>query len=134
MDKKKALQLRLNGQTYGEIANQLGVSRQRIQQSLSPPTAVRKFIFKQFHGQCNSCGILVGSSGHIHHKSLNDVEDYGDIENLELLCPSCHRQKHTGNINHHCLRCGHQWTGQEHPVTCPKCRSAYWNIPRKKRK
>ena len=37
-----------------------------------------------------------------------------------------------------CERCGHVWlpreaTKREHrdPVICPKCKSAYWDIPRK---
>jgi predicted Zn-ribbon and HTH transcriptional regulator len=32
-----------------------------------------------------------------------------------------------------CLRCGESWypRGLTDPVTCPKCRSPYWNIPRK---
>lgn len=33
----------------------------------------------------------------------------------------------------HCLRCGHSWIGRvEHdPVSCPRCKSPYWNRPRK---
>lgn len=34
-----------------------------------------------------------------------------------------------------CERCGHLWVGRigrkEKPVVCPKCKSPYWNIPRK---
>lgn len=32
-----------------------------------------------------------------------------------------------------CSRCGHQWVpreGVEHPATCPKCKSPYWDRPR----
>ena len=34
----------------------------------------------------------------------------------------------------HCLRCGHDWypRSPEAPKQCPKCRSPYWNRPRKK--
>lgn len=33
-----------------------------------------------------------------------------------------------------CLRCGHKWIarGQEVPRICPKCKSAYWDTPRKR--
>lgn len=33
-----------------------------------------------------------------------------------------------------CLRCGHEWTPriETKPMTCAKCRSPYWDIPRKK--
>ena len=33
-----------------------------------------------------------------------------------------------------CLRCGHKWLKRklEDPMFCPKCRSPYWNKPRKK--
>jgi len=33
-----------------------------------------------------------------------------------------------------CDRCGHEWLPREFgqaPVTCPKCKSPYWNRPRK---
>ncbi|CAM5998723.1 unnamed protein product [Sphagnum balticum] len=32
-----------------------------------------------------------------------------------------------------CLRCGHSWYPRKEGVSvqCPKCRSPYWNIPRK---
>ena len=31
-----------------------------------------------------------------------------------------------------CTRCGHTWLPRsfEIPITCPSCRSAYWNKPR----
>lgn len=33
----------------------------------------------------------------------------------------------------HCLRCDHDWYPRkaELPKTCPKCRSPYWNQPRR---
>lgn len=32
-----------------------------------------------------------------------------------------------------CDRCGHEWLrrGQGDPKVCPKCKSPYWNTPRK---
>jgi len=34
-----------------------------------------------------------------------------------------------------CERCGHTWAPREHekPKVCPKCKSPYWNTPRKRR-
>ena len=33
-----------------------------------------------------------------------------------------------------CERCGHKWVprGKEEPRVCPKCKSAYWDKPKKK--
>lgn len=33
-----------------------------------------------------------------------------------------------------CERCNHEWIarGKEKPIVCPKCKSPYWNIPKKK--
>ena len=35
----------------------------------------------------------------------------------------------------HCLRCSAEWfpRKQERPLTCPKCRTPYWDKPRKER-
>lgn len=34
-----------------------------------------------------------------------------------------------------CERCGHKWISRENsnhfPLVCPKCKSPYWNTPRK---
>ncbi len=33
-----------------------------------------------------------------------------------------------------CDRCGHEWVPRkedEEPRVCPKCKSPYWNVPRK---
>jgi len=34
-----------------------------------------------------------------------------------------------------CNRCGHEWIpkGSDEPMVCPKCKSPYWNKPRKKK-
>lgn len=36
-----------------------------------------------------------------------------------------------------CERCGHEWIPNDikkEPRVCPKCKSPYWNIPRRKNK
>ena len=34
-----------------------------------------------------------------------------------------------------CLRCGHEWPSkQERPLICPRCKSPYWDRPRKVKK
>ncbi|MCD4740020.1 hypothetical protein K8R43_02370 [archaeon] len=34
-----------------------------------------------------------------------------------------------------CERCGHEWKprNEEEPRVCPKCKSPYWNRPKKKK-
>jgi len=34
-----------------------------------------------------------------------------------------------------CERCEHEWIprSKEHPIICPKCKSPYWDKPRKKK-
>jgi DNA-directed RNA polymerase subunit RPC12/RpoP len=36
-----------------------------------------------------------------------------------------------------CERCGHKWVkranSEGEPVVCPKCKSPYWNKPRRKK-
>ncbi len=88
------LNLRLDGFTYADIARKAGISRQRVQKILSPPREIRMFVVNKYSGQCANCGIHTGFSGHLHHNGDCDEESYMDIENLQLLCISCHRGKH----------------------------------------
>lgn len=34
-----------------------------------------------------------------------------------------------------CIRCSHIWVSRKstEPTVCPKCKSPYWNIPKKKK-
>lgn len=149
--------MRLEGLTYQQIANTVGVSRQRIQQLLSPPKEIRDYVIRKFNGKCVDCGIQVGKSGHVHHNN-GDEENYNDIENLELLCISCHKRRHKGDNTLlkrvrdyaqvmadeaatqaiavealskfcQCLRCNHKWFSRSVnlPARCPKCQSKHWN-------
>ena len=31
-----------------------------------------------------------------------------------------------------CERCGHEWIPRKKPRQCPKCKSAYWDVPKEK--
>lgn len=93
-DKREAiLKRRLEGLTYKTISLELGISRQRVQQLISPPRFIRELIVTRAAGKCQRCGINVGKSGHVHHAGT-EYEDYNDVENLQLLCVSCHRLIH----------------------------------------
>lgn len=91
--KADILKMRLQGMTYKQIGEVLDISRQRVQQLISPPLYIRKLIFHKAWGKCELCGAPVGWSGHIHHKG-NTEEDYNDIVNLQFLCQSCHVKAH----------------------------------------
>ena len=90
--KEQMLAMRLSGLTYAQIGETAGVSRQRVQQLLRPPAAVRDEVVERFQGRCATCTILVGQSGQVH------LGRWNDIGNLELLCVSCHLAKHTTEI------------------------------------
>jgi Zn finger protein HypA/HybF involved in hydrogenase expression len=152
MNKEEILKLRLEGLTYGTIADKAGVSRQRVQQILSPPSEIRKFVVAKYRGKCSNCGILVGQSGHIHHKD-STADEYNDINHLELLCIGCHRKVHSetldckrnekaedalsktmGKFMFTCRACSYRWLPRtEHPVRCPKCQSRNYNKKKEKK-
>jgi hypothetical protein len=90
-----AIAMRLEGYTYAAIGDELGVSRQRIQQIIGPSKGMRGVIVKRAGARCENCQRKVGQSGHVHHKSLDaQAEDYNNIANLQLLCIRCHRAAH----------------------------------------
>ena len=90
------LRRRVAGVSYAEIAKAAGVSPQRIQQILSPPTAVRKQVIATFSGDCARCGLRVGNSGQVHHLGARNGEDWNDLASLQLLCLGCHAVVHFG--------------------------------------
>lgn len=95
--RSKALELRLAGLSYAEIGRALGISRQRVMQITKPPPLVRSAVVARDGGACQSCGVFLGKSGHVHHTLARGLqaEDYNDLPNLQLLCPTCHRLAHT---------------------------------------
>jgi hypothetical protein len=114
------IRMRLDGMTYKAAAEALGISRQRAEQLASPPRDILNSLIARAQSRCESCGILVGRSGHAHHKGQEE-EDYGDVNQLAYLCISCHHRAHGGERSAHriCEQCGkefwriHQATGGE---------------------
>lgn len=53
----------------------------------------RKLAFESFEPKCNICGYNKYSAVlDVHHKDKN--RENNDIDNLEFLCPTCHREVH----------------------------------------
>ncbi|KKN34504.1 hypothetical protein LCGC14_0792990 [marine sediment metagenome] len=137
-NRSKALHFRLSGMTYAQIGKELGISRQRVQQLVSPPKAVRDLVVSRANGECERCSIRVGRSGQVHHSNASNGDTFNEIENLQLLCIPCHLIAHSPNppqgiVELTCLRCDYQWhpRSNEKPVRCPKCGSPYWDRERK---
>jgi DNA-binding transcriptional regulator YiaG len=91
------MQLRLAGLSYAKIAKRAGISPQRVQQILSPPPAVMRFVRDRAQQICESCGLDIHDAGHVHHKGCKGLQadTYQDIENLQYLCVSCHTIAHS---------------------------------------
>ncbi len=91
------LQHRLDDYSYAYISKEVGGSTQSVQHVLAPPKEIRDYIVDKYNGRCLDCGLYVGASGQVHHDE-NTGEDFNDIENLVLLCVSCHRKNHGGSV------------------------------------
>ena len=97
MQRDEMMRRRLEGETYGGIAREMGISRQRVQQILSPPKTVRLAVLERAGQMCEACGGGFARL-HVHHKDSIGVEPerYEDLANLEALCQTCHRWAHGG--------------------------------------
>ena len=139
-----ALAGRLEGKTYQQIARELGISRQRVQQLISPPRDIRDLVSERAGGKCEECGILPRDP-HIHHKGAVGLgpDIYNDAINLQLLCASCHRKAHPATTSAAtakrvrqprreaagddqppitCLHCQYTWEARVRtPKQCPGC-------------
>jgi len=86
----------LEGQTYAEIGKALGVSRQRSQQLIRPPTAIRHLVQGRASSKCEGCGIPLRRDGHVHHISSELTADaWNNLDNLRWVCRTCHSFLHS---------------------------------------
>jgi hypothetical protein len=92
----QALAMRLDGKSYREIGQALGVTRQRVQALIAPPTKTEDIVVARAGGRCEACQAPAGRSGHIHHRQAKGMtpDTYNAEPNLALLCPSCHPKAH----------------------------------------
>ena len=81
-------EMKRSGNTYAQIGDFLGVSRQRVQQILRPSREESLEIFRRANGRCEGCHRIYKPL-HLHHS------DYcgGPIV---ALCTSCHRMADSG--------------------------------------
>jgi hypothetical protein len=96
--KVEMMAMLLDGYSYQQIGTRFGISRQRVQQLISPSKPVVQAVLRRSNGRCEGCGILLQGNGHLHH--VNDdslsVDCFDSIENVKHLCASCHRRAHHG--------------------------------------
>lgn len=91
---EEAIQLRTLGLSNSQVAAKLGLSVTRAQQLLKPHVRTRAFAIRRAHYRCECCQLLVGHSGHVHHRDTTKAEGYNELANLQLLCRTCHVRLH----------------------------------------
>jgi len=91
------------GKTYQQVSDELGISRQRVQQLNRPGAETVRQLKVRANNKCEKCGIPL-THGHNHHISEN-VIDYHGLKNLLYLCVSCHN-KIDEKISRSCPNCG----------------------------
>lgn len=86
----------LMGFTYAKIASMIGdITRQGVQVIIRPNKMIVRAVHERAGGRCERCKkrrkIL-----HIHHRSR--TMPHNRLENLELLCQSCHKTVDAGAV------------------------------------
>ena len=98
VDKELINELVKQGNSYQEIADIIGVSRQRIFQISKNYHNFgydkRKKLYRNF-GLCSICN--KNRSVTLHHKDFNNANDI--IENMQPLCSKCHVKIHLDRRN-----------------------------------
>jgi hypothetical protein len=91
----KAIELRLQGATYAEIAPLLGCTRQGAQKLCRPRFQLRDLLTIRANGCCESCRKPT-PKGHAHHISVQGKtpETFNKLDNLQYLCIACHGLAH----------------------------------------
>ena len=88
----EAVALWLYGFSYTQIASMIGGTRQNVQQLIQPTYNIRLWVRARAGDRCE--GVRIGrrcaaKGKHIHHRSR--TMPHNRLDNLELLCLSCHR-------------------------------------------
>jgi DNA-binding CsgD family transcriptional regulator len=95
----RALEMKRQGYPYAAIGQALGISRQRVQQLLSPPADARAQVLARCARHCEACGIGPGVHLHLHHVSYHaSPRTYHDPQNLQALCVPCHNRAHDATL------------------------------------
>lgn len=126
--------MKLAGHTYAQIAVKYGITRQRVQQLIAPPKAIRDHVIAKYGGRCAACGILIEHRGDIHHAG-SDVDTYNDIESLRLLCIPCHMKIHVRPKDLKAPRIKLPTTsGPRGELACETCKTFFVEVPSSERK
>ena len=81
--KQQVTALIVSGKTYQQIATELGITRQRVQQLNKPDPAIIKELRKRANGECENCGMPL-VYGQIHHVSEKiPIDAYHGLSNLK---------------------------------------------------
>lgn len=99
---KEIIKLWKLGKTLEEIANEFGVSKQRIHQIVfhiglknnngNIPKTIREAVFERDGSKCRKCGDKVKSHLTINHIVPRVVGGKNEVKNLEVMCYKCNRQ------------------------------------------
>ena len=89
---EKMARLKRQGLTYAEIGELYRMSRQRVQQVVSPPPEIANEVRKRANSRCENCKLEL-QDGDIHHKDWN-VPEPNSLDNLSYLCVACHMLVH----------------------------------------
>lgn len=91
--------MRNGGYSYSAIARKWGLSKQRVYQIFAGYRTMKPELSRKIKcesGACELCGDTDIDKLDIHHNDLNPLNN--DITNLSVVCVSCHKELHRGQI------------------------------------
>ena len=87
--RRQVLRMKKEGQSYREIGDLFGFSRQRAQQLIAPTEEERKKVMEKYNGECFFCSAQRCGNGHRLH--LHHIyREESDTMTMVPLCDSCH--------------------------------------------
>ena len=86
--REQAIALKRSWHTYAQIAEIMGVTRQRAQHLVRPNPLVYAIVVNRADGMCQSCFQLI-DRGQVHHRLIDSIE-FNHPDNLLWVCAVCH--------------------------------------------
>ena len=94
--------LKISANELKRIRLALAGKVERVEEERAIPRVIKEDVYKRDKGACTKCG----SKKNLHYHHIKKFSDGGlhSVDNIKLLCASCHAEEHKGESEYYLLK------------------------------